>query len=148
MNLTPRIFCSLALICLLSNCVGIGLIYPTKDIYERKFKSEKEDVSRPYKIKKISESSEIWIYKDDGFKWAGVFLIVGVPIPLAIPVGKNKTYLFFENDLIVKQINTSTTYTTATCGFMFNTDVKAPGSVGCEIINGKNKTLYRYEFVK
>lgn len=91
------VLCLLMLISLIG-CVGIGgmTFSPQSDVsQDTRSKAEiMKSYGTPSKIEKISEFEENLVY-DTGLRWSGCIVIVGVvipvPVPLIVPCGRNRT---------------------------------------------------------
>ena len=96
---------------LLQGCVGGGIIKSTTGQYSWYDAHSKIDpvvytsnwlTERYGKPASVSTNGlkQVWTYQT-GWIWAGVMPVIVVPIPLAVPVGKEKTIFVLRDDRIV-----------------------------------------------
>ena len=93
----------------LAGCVGIGgmTFFPTSDVSKDDRTKAEIIKSRgiPTEIEKISEFEENLVY-DTGMRWSGCIVIVGVvipvPVPLMVPSGRNQTTFHLRNDQVLE----------------------------------------------
>ncbi len=110
----------------LSGCIGAGLLRETgnsiesekgfvmvgKDIHpiDPHQKTSQEPVTekilvsifgQPDKTFASDSGTKILRYNED-LSWRGVVLFVGIPIPLALPVGRNHQEFYFKDGLLVE----------------------------------------------
>lgn len=121
---------------MLCGCVGIGVLYPkdypTTDnpdvsVIAGHYSSHKTSYSLDCTevIRKWGEPSQTYknneetllVYKH-GITWAGIMPIIGVPIPIALPVGRKSTSLVCKGDQVIKAMRTGTGIASAYCGMI------------------------------
>ncbi len=112
----------IAVVVLLSGCIGVTNVTKAPTITERCDKPDKcrqviqgsntpsknpqkTDVAaimgKPYSIEK-SDDKEKWSYKD-GVAWRGIVVWLIAPLPLIAPVGKNDVVYEFKDDDLVSR---------------------------------------------
>ena len=126
----------ISMLMMLSGCVGIGVLYPqdsaTTDnphvsIIRGYYSADKTPDSidcmevirrwgEPSKTYRDGETSTL-VYKE-GLVWAGVMPIIGIPIPIAVPVGRKSTSLVCRGDDVIKAMQTETRLAAAYCGMI------------------------------
>ena len=52
---------------------------------------------KPDKVIPQGTQAEIWQYSN-GFNWRGVVLMIGIPIPLVLPLSRSYTEVYFAGD--------------------------------------------------
>jgi hypothetical protein len=102
----------------LSGCLGAGIIHPKEDrethfSIQSKFRSHlfggqqsapnpnKSELTaawgKPDRVIPQGPGTEIWRYPN-GFNWHGVVLMIGIPIPLMLPLSRSYTEVYFAED--------------------------------------------------
>ena len=63
-------------------------------------------------------SQEDWVYIDEGLRWKGLILFLVIPIPLAVPVGREHD-VFHLNDGVVQRVDhVRMTWSASACGLL------------------------------
>lgn len=111
MSKSRYLLCALSLLILISlaGCVGIGgMTFSPQSSITQDTRSKAEIVKSygtPSKIEKISEYEENLVF-DSGLRWSGCIVIIGVvipiPMPLMVPSGRNRTTFHIKNDQAVE----------------------------------------------
>jgi hypothetical protein len=68
--------------------------------------------------KSVDSNGSTFVYKEEGFAWAGIMPMIGIPIPLVIPVESKSTTLICKNDVVIMASKTVTGYSAAYCGMI------------------------------
>lgn len=79
-------------------------------------------------ISRIAENGKESLTYNRSIAWRGVIIFLGLPIPLLIPVGHNKTTLIFENDHLVETTVEDGKESSAVCGIIS----EGPHGIGCK----------------
>lgn len=116
---------------LFSGCIGIGIVHPTS--YKENYFIGKnyEEVIKNINLEYFSKKNNIITYKrkKDEFKYAGVVPMIGIGIPLVLPVGYVYEYYVFKNNICIDESIDSTTWNGFMCGLL-----NENGKMGCGIL--------------
>jgi len=142
-----RLFLFLAMLCpFLQGCVGVGVLRSRTKVINNPEISSYSDTPQPVSREKVSAatntvvytaewlrknwekpdhishvagtSEEIWIYKSDRI-WEGVIpIIVIIPIPLVLPVGRESVRLTLRDGRVVSASTTIAGSSGGTYGFI------------------------------
>jgi len=135
------------LILLLQGCIGIGVSWvgdvstttqvPTLSNKKMLFSEKGQPLSSDYVIsqwgepdhrKRIDDGSEIWEYRGNHLRWHGGFLMLLLPLPLAVPFGHNYATLVIQNG----QVQSSTqTYSRTKFEYFCGYTIFRGSQIGC-----------------
>lgn len=122
---------SILFIILFSGCIGIGVVHPT--LYKENYFIGKsyENVKSKIDMELLSKNNNIITYKrkKDEFKYAGVVPMIGIGIPLILPIGYVHEYYVFKNNICIEESIESTTWNGFMCGLL-----NENGKMGCDFL--------------
>lgn len=121
-----RLSFTFAIFCVFSSCIGMAVIHPFS--YERdkfsiypsskgSYNSERENPTKdevlrlwgePDKIY-LEDGIQVWKY-NDGVNWIGICPIIGIPIPLILPIWQGKSEIYFDGNTAIKFYHNYTTW--------------------------------------
>ncbi|MFT7098688.1 MAG: hypothetical protein ACJAS6_000553 [Rickettsiales bacterium] len=130
----------------LGGCIGVGVFYPSKNVcyagnkyFDRsigtncgrknvqsisskigKISTKNMFLSKngpPDKVRFLEKNKERWSYKQEGFRWIGILPMVGLPIPIGIPVLPKYHHHYFTGNMLDKSVYKETRFFGAWCGY-------------------------------
>ena len=115
---------------LFSGCIGIGFIHQKDTNVTENIGKRFESMLYNNCSKKNDLNNTVYICKKDSYDWKGVVPMIGVGIPIAIPVGYNKdVYYVDEYNIITKEIHKDTSWNGFMCGVL-----NENGDTGCSFL--------------
>lgn len=117
---------------LFSGCIGIGFVHDKEFKNEDNIGKSFNDINKSYSnliFVKSENGISSYRYKTDDFDLIGIIPMVGIGIPLVIPVGYLNDDFKFKNNVCVEQISRNSGWTGFMCG-MLNEN----GAMGCSLL--------------